>query len=233
MSIRCVALITQPIHFVHFINSCVNNPYLIAFIFRICELLLVYSSDYDFLSTSLCDVLLWCVPGDVTECNLRPGPHLPAQFYINPVNMRPSIWKTPNIRDAFHNIPFLCTWVRILACFSGLLLLHSLSVDFLSLLLLLFWSHPWRDTDWFMADVCSLMKLNHAIGLLSQLFVRLFWCCVLWCSACTCDVVWPVQASSSTRFCLSIKSTDQSFWNPPFVLISNVYIYYQSDMEKP
>ena len=151
--------------------------------------------------------------------------------------MRRPIRKTPNFRDAFHSISsecgqtnFSCTWVRIAACFF-VYLHHSISVNVLSLLLI--WSHPWRDTDWFMADVCSLMKLNHAIGLLSQLFVRLFWCCVLWCSACTCDVVWPVQASSSTRFCLSIKSTDQSFWNPPFVLISNVYIYYQSDMEKP
>lgn len=124
----------------------------------------------------------------------------PPPFHINPVNMRTSIWKTPNCRDAFHSlsseceqISFSCTWVRIrtVACFFSLF--HRLmSVDFL---LLLIWSHPWRDTDWFMADVCSLMKSNHAIGLLSQLFVRLFWCCVLSCSHC--DVVWPVQVPSS------------------------------------
>ena len=89
---------------------------------------------------------------------------------------------------------------RLLLCKAPSLI----SVNVLSLLLI--WSHPWRDTDWFMADVCSLMKSNHAIGLLSQLFVRLFWCSVLSCHAC--DVVCRVQASS-TRFCLSLKCTDQ------------------------
>ena len=147
-----------------------------------------------------------------SECNPSSGPHLPAPFHINLVNMRRPIRKTPNNRDAFHSVSsefeqtnFSCTWVRIAACFF-VYLHHSISVNVLSLLLI--WSHPWRDTDWFMADVCSLMKSNHAIGLLSQLFVRLFWCFVLSCYAC--DVVCRVQASS-TRFCYSLKCTDQIY----------------------
>ena len=161
----------------------------------------------------------------MTECNMRPGPHLPAPpFHINPVNMRPEIWKTPNCRDAFHSlssdcvqISFLCTWVRIVACFFSLF--HRLMFDVrgsaffvvVDLIASLAWHwliHGWclfsdeiEPCNWFIvAIICQIILMLRALML------------YLWRGVTRSGVIIKYYVG----FCLP---TDQSIRNQPFVLI--------------